>query len=91
MAFTRALSNQLVRRGIRVNAVAAGPTWTPLIAASGAGKEGYKSHVLGHSTPMGRLGQPSEVATSYVFLAGPESGFMSGQTLHPNGGIVVNG
>jgi NAD(P)-dependent dehydrogenase (short-subunit alcohol dehydrogenase family) len=90
VAFTRALSNQLVKRGIRVNAVAAGPTWTPLLA-TGVSKEGRQGHGLGNWTPMDRLGQPSEVATSYVFLASQESTFMSGQTLHPNGGIVVNG
>lgn len=97
VAFTRALSNQLVKRGIRVNAVAAGPTWTPMLAASGgggaaAGEEAAKGHhKLGYHTPMDRLGQPSEVATSYVFLASNDAAFMSGQTLHPNGGIVVNG
>lgn len=92
VAFTRALSNQLVKRGIRVNAVAAGPTWTPLLAASGAGNNAAKGHGrLGYHTPMDRLGQPSEVATSYVFLASEDAAFMSGQTLHPNGGIVVNG
>jgi NAD(P)-dependent dehydrogenase (short-subunit alcohol dehydrogenase family) len=91
VAFTRALSNQLVRRGIRVNAVASGPAWTPLVVACGAADDGRKGRRLGNSTPMGRLGQPSEIATSYVFLAAPDSAFMSGQTLHPNGGIVVNG
>ncbi|KAM9874678.1 oxidoreductase C4H3.08 [Verticillium dahliae] len=90
VAFTRALSNQLVHKGIRVNAVAAGPVWTPLIA-TGVGTEGQKGQGLGNWTPMGRLGQPAEVATSYVFLASRESAFISGQTLHPNGGIVVNG
>lgn len=92
VAFTRALSNQLIKRGIRVNAVAAGPTWTPLLATSSASKDATKGlHGLGNHTPMDRLGQPSEVATSYVFLASPDAAFMSGQTLHPNGGIVVNG
>ncbi|KAI1140288.1 NAD(P)-binding protein [Hypoxylon sp. FL0543] len=90
IAFTRAMSNQLVKRGIRVNAVAAGPVWSPLVA-TGVGEQGQKGHGLGNWTPMERLGQPSEIATSYVFLAGSESAFMSGQTLHPNGGIVVNG
>ncbi|KAK5988217.1 putative oxidoreductase C4H3.08 [Cladobotryum mycophilum] len=89
IAFTRALSNQLVKKGIRVNAVAAGPVWTPLVT-TGVGEEG-QGRGLGNWTPMNRLGQPSEVATSYVFLAGRESAFMSGQTLHPNGGIVVHG
>lgn len=90
VAFTRALSNQLVGKGMRVNAVAAGPVWTPLIA-TGVSPEGQKGQGLGNWTPMGRLGQPAEVATSYVFLASKESSFISGQTLHPNGGIVVNG
>jgi len=94
VAFTRALSNQLVKRGIRVNAVAAGPTWTPMLAAWApmSGEETAKGpHKLGYHTPMDRLGQPSEVATSYVFLASSDATFMSGQTLHPNGGIIVNG
>ncbi|KOS16720.1 putative oxidoreductase [Escovopsis weberi] len=98
VAFTRSLSNQLVKRGIRVNAVAAGPVLTPLISAD-VGAELKMStedqkilhHGLGNWTPMDRLGRPSEIAPSYVFLAGKESAFMSGQTLHPNGGIVVNG
>ncbi|KAI0108146.1 NAD(P)-binding protein [Daldinia grandis] len=90
IAFTRALSNQLVKRGIRVNAVAAGPVWSPLLA-TGVSEESQKGHGLGNWTPMERLGQPSEIATSYVFLAGSESAFMNGQTLHPNGGIIVNG
>ncbi|OAQ74368.1 oxidoreductase, short-chain dehydrogenase/reductase family [Pochonia chlamydosporia 170] len=89
-AFTRSLSNDLVKKGIRVNAVAAGPVWTPLVA-SGVDKPGQHGHGLGNWTPMGRVGQPVEIATSYVFLAANESQFMSGQTLHPNGGIVVNG
>ncbi|KHN94086.1 NAD(P)-binding domain protein [Metarhizium album ARSEF 1941] len=90
IAFTRSLSNDLIKKGIRVNAVAAGPVWTPLVA-SGVDKPGQKGHGLGNWTPMDRIGQPVEVATSYVFLAGNDSQFMSGQTLHPNGGIVVNG
>ncbi|PMB73990.1 Glucose and ribitol dehydrogenase [Beauveria bassiana] len=90
VAFTRSLSNELIKKGIRVNAVAAGPVWTPMLASS-VDKKGQEGHGLGNSTPMGRLGQPSEVATTYVFLASGESRFMSGQTLHPNGGIVVNG
>ncbi|KAM0739561.1 hypothetical protein ACQRIT_004745 [Beauveria bassiana] len=90
VAFTRSLSNELIKKGIRVNAVAAGPVWTPMLASS-VDKKGQEGHGLGNSTPMGRLGQPSEVATRYVFLASGESQFMSGQTLHPNGGIVVNG
>lgn len=90
VAFTRALSNDLIKKGIRVNAVAAGPVWTPMMA-SGVDKAGQHGHGLGNWTPMDRVGQPVEIATSYVFLAANESQFMSGQTLHPNGGIVVNG
>jgi NAD(P)-dependent dehydrogenase (short-subunit alcohol dehydrogenase family) len=88
VALTRALSNHLVPKGMRVNAVAPGPVWTPLIASS-MGKESQAS--LKEWTPMGRLGQPSEVATCFVFLASHDSSFMSGQTLHPNGGMMVNG
>ncbi|CAH0050718.1 unnamed protein product [Clonostachys solani] len=88
VALTRALSNHLVSKGMRVNAVAPGPVWTPLIASS-MGKESQAS--LKEWTPMGRIGQPSEVATCFVFLASHESSFMSGQTLHPNGGMMVNG
>ncbi|CAN1124297.1 NADPH-dependent aldehyde reductase 1, chloroplastic [Linum perenne] len=76
VAFTRGLALQLVNRGIRVNGVAPGPIWTPLIPAS--------FH--------GRAGQPSEVAPSYVFLACNHcSSYITGQVLHPNGGVVVNG
>lgn len=87
MAFTRALSNELVGKGIRVNGVAPGPVWTPLFISTMSKEELSK---LG-STPMGRPGQPSEIATCYVFLASQDSSFISGQVLHPNGGIVVNG
>lgn len=87
VAFTRALSSQQVSKGIRVNAVAPGPVWTPLVVST-MDKESLSQ--LG-STPMGRLGQPSEIATSYVFLASMDSSFISGQVLHPNGGTIVNG
>jgi len=87
VAFTRALSNQQVSKGIRVNAVAPGPVWTPLVVST-MDKESLSQ--LG-STPMGRLGQPSEIATCYVFLASRDSSFISGQVLHPNGGTIVNG
>lgn len=88
VSFTRALSNALVSRGIRVNAVAPGPIWTPLIPASFAPE---KVENFGKSVPMQRPGEPEEVAPCYVFLASEDASFMSGQTLHPNGGKVVNG
>jgi NAD(P)-dependent dehydrogenase (short-subunit alcohol dehydrogenase family) len=87
VAFTRALSNELVGKGVRVNGVAPGPVWTPLVVSTMSKEELSK---LG-STPMGRPGQPSEIATCYVFLASQDSSFISGQVLHPNGGVVVNG
>lgn len=88
LAFTRALSQSLVEKGIRVNAVAPGPIWTPLIPASFPED---KVASFGADTPMGRPGQPEEVAPCYVFLASDDSSYISGQTLHPNGGQVVNG
>ncbi|KAI9723478.1 MAG: hypothetical protein M1828_004208 [Chrysothrix sp. TS-e1954] len=86
VAFTRGLSNQLLGRGIRVNAVAPGPVWTPLIAAT-MGKEQQDQF----SSPMGRPAQPSEIATCCVFLASTDSSAISGQTIHCNGGVIVNG
>lgn len=86
LAFTRALSTKYVSRGIRVNAVAPGPIWTPLIPAS-FDAEGVAEH--GASTPMERPGQPNEVAPAYVFLASEDASYMSGQVLHPNGGKIV--
>ena len=88
-AFTRSLSENLVSEGIRVNAVAPGPIWTPLNPSGGASEE--KMEHFGESTPMGRPGQPNEVAPSFLFLACDDASYMSGQVLHPNGGIVVNG
>lgn len=86
-AFTRSLSENLVGKGIRVNAVAPGPIWTPLNPSGGAGPE--KIAHFGENTPMGRPGQPNEVAPSFLFLACEDSSYMSGQVLHPNGGIVI--
>ncbi len=88
VAFTRSLSQLLVERGIRVNAVAPGPIWTPLIPASYPAEKVAKH---GDSVPMKRPGQPDEVAPSYVFLASADASYMTGQVLHPNGGTVING
>ena len=86
VSFTRGLSNQYVGQGIRVNAVAPGPVWTPLIHATmdEPAQENFNA-------PMGRPGQPSEVATCVVFLASTDSTLLSGQVLHCNGGVIVNG
>lgn len=91
-AFTRSLSEneELVSRGIRVNAVAPGPIWTPLNPAS-YGLDSDKVKHFGESTPMGRPGQPYELAPAYVFLASDDSSYVSGQVIHVNGGTVVNG
>jgi NAD(P)-dependent dehydrogenase (short-subunit alcohol dehydrogenase family) len=88
-AFTRSLSQNLVKDGIRVNAVAPGPIWTPLNPCGGKPPEDMKD--FGKDTPMGRPGQPNEVAPAFLFLACEDSSYMSGQVLHPNGGVIVNG
>jgi NAD(P)-dependent dehydrogenase (short-subunit alcohol dehydrogenase family) len=87
VAFTRSLALALVEKQIRVNAVAPGPIWTPLIPAS-FDAERVAKH--GDSTPMKRPGQPNEVASCHVFLASDEASYMTGQVMHPNGGAIVN-
>jgi NAD(P)-dependent dehydrogenase (short-subunit alcohol dehydrogenase family) len=86
-AFTRSLSENLIGDGIRVNAVAPGPIWTPLNPSGGSTKEMMED--FGEDTPIGRPGQPNEVAPSFLFLACDDSSYMSGQVLHPNGGIII--
>jgi NAD(P)-dependent dehydrogenase (short-subunit alcohol dehydrogenase family) len=88
VTFTRSLAMQLVDKGIRVNGVAPGPIWTPLIPSTFDGK---KVAQFGSDVPMGRAGQPAEVAPCYVFLATQDSSYLTGQILHPNGGEIVNG
>ncbi len=88
VAFTRSLSGAVAKKGIRVNAVAPGPIWTPLIPAS-FGPEHVKK--FGKNTPLGRPGQPDEVAPCFIFLASDDASYITGQVLHPNGGTIVNG
>ena len=88
VAFTRSLSQSLIEKGIRVNGVAPGPIWTPLIPSTFPEE---KVESFGASVPMKRAGQPEEVANCYVFLASDDSSYIAGQILHPNGGEVVNG
>lgn len=87
VAFTRSLSQSLAEKGIRVNGVAPGPIWTPLIPATFPEE---KVANFGQQVPFKRAGQPEEIAPSYVFLGSDDSSYMSGQILHPNGGEVVN-
>ena len=86
LAFTRSMALQLIERGIRVNAVAPGPIWTPFIPG---GMPPDKVEDFGTQAPMGRAGQPWEVAPCFLFLACEDSSYMTGQTLHPNGGSIV--
>jgi NAD(P)-dependent dehydrogenase (short-subunit alcohol dehydrogenase family) len=88
VAFTRSLSIALAEKGIRINGVAPGPVWTPLIPASFSED---KVASFGANVPLKRPGQPEEIATCYVFLASNDASYMTGQVLHPNGGEMVNG
>jgi NAD(P)-dependent dehydrogenase (short-subunit alcohol dehydrogenase family) len=88
VSFTRALSSSLNEKQIRVNAVAPGPVWTPLIVSSMKEKD---IATFGTDSPMGRVGQPAEIAPAFLYLASDESSFMTGQVLHVNGGEIVNG
>lgn len=88
VSFTRSLSKSLAGQGIRVNGVAPGPIWTPLIPSTFPADQVAS---FGTNTPMGRAGQPFELAPSYVFLASEDSAYVSGQMIHVNGGTVVNG
>lgn len=88
VAFTRSLSLSLQNKKIRVNAVAPGPIWTPLIPSSFSEAEVGK---FGSNTPIGRPGQPAELAETYVFLASEGASYISGETIHVNGGVIING
>ena len=88
VSFTRSLSANLVKKGIRVNGVAPGPIWTPLIASSFPPK---KVAQFGSDVPMGRAGEPAEVAPAYLFLASDDASYITGQFIHPNGGEIING
>jgi NAD(P)-dependent dehydrogenase (short-subunit alcohol dehydrogenase family) len=88
VSFTRSLSTNLIKKGIRVNGVAPGPIWTPLIPAS------FKANRVSHhgsEAPMERAGEPAEVAPAYLFLATEDSSYITGQFIHPNGGEIING
>ncbi|WP_339716723.1 SDR family oxidoreductase [uncultured Sneathiella sp.] len=88
VGLARSLASNLTERNIRVNAVAPGPIWTPLIPASFDAEQVTE---FGESSPMGRAGQPDEVAPSYIFLASDDASYITGQVIHPNGGTVIGG
>ena len=88
VSFTRSLALSLSEKNIRVNAVAPGPIWTPLIPST---YPADKVATFGANVPLKRAGQPEEIAPCYVFLASEDASYMTGQVLHPNGGTVVNG
>src|SRR5690606_25138074 len=88
VAFTRSLSQSLAAQGIRVNGITPGPIWTPLIPSTFPEDQ---VAVFGSDTPLGRAGQPFELAPGYVYLASDDSAYVSGQIIHINGGTIVNG
>lgn len=88
VSFTRSLSQNVLKYGIRVNGVAPGPIWTPLIPAT---FEKERVAEFGSDVPIGRAGQPSECASCYAFLASDDAAYITGQFLHPNGGEIING
>lgn len=88
--FTRALAKQVAKRGVRVNQVAPGPIWTPIQPASWGRVDPQSMPEMGKDTPMGRIGQPSEVGPAFVYLASEDGSYITGQTIHVNGGMIVN-